>query len=186
MIGKLKALSARTYIEKDKLFLTFELPTNSAWEAQRYIAEANSLLRQNKPLAVMLDKWHDKRSRDANSYAWVLIHKLSDVLALPPIEIYRDLVQAMGDESCFDDVWIKDEAVTRYRAAWESNGLGWPTVLIDKNKGFTHLYCYYGSSTYDTAQMSKLIELIIQECQQQDIETMPPAKLAALVQRWAA
>ena len=41
-----------------------------------------------------------------------------------------------------------------------------------------------GSSDYDTAQMSRLIEIIIQECKAQGIETMTPRELDALVSRW--
>ena len=43
---------------------------------------------------------------------------------------------------------------------------------------------YYGSSEYDTAQMSRLIELIIAECREQGIETKTPAELAALMEEW--
>lgn len=41
-----------------------------------------------------------------------------------------------------------------------------------------------GSSDYDTAQMSRLIEIIIQECKAQGVETLPPRELDAIVSRW--
>ena len=44
---------------------------------------------------------------------------------------------------------------------------------------------YYGSSTYDSAQMSRLIDLVVQECQAQGIETKTPEELALLKEDWA-
>lgn len=43
---------------------------------------------------------------------------------------------------------------------------------------------YYGSSSYNTAEMSKLIELIVQECQQLEIETKTPAEIKSLLESW--
>lgn len=45
---------------------------------------------------------------------------------------------------------------------------------------------YYGSSTYDTAQMSRLIDLVVQECRQQDIETLTERELSLLKEGWRA
>lgn len=42
----------------------------------------------------------------------------------------------------------------------------------------------HGSSTYDTAQMSRLIDLIVQDCREQGIETLPPDKLAGMMEEW--
>ena len=38
----------------------------------------------------------------------------------------------------------------------------------------------YGSSTYDTAQMSRLIDNIVQDCKAVGIETLTPSELAKL------
>jgi hypothetical protein len=68
---------------------------------------------------------------------------------------------------------------------WEHNGLGWVTERSpSKIEGCTNVTLYYGSSTYDTAQMSRLIDLVIQECKQQDIDTMTPAERDRLVSLW--
>ena len=45
---------------------------------------------------------------------------------------------------------------------------------------------YYGSSTYDTRQMSRLIDLVVEDCKDNGIETLPPEKLAAMVEKWGA
>ena len=53
-----------------------------------------------------------------------------------------------------------------------------------KLEGYVNVISYYGSSEYDTAQMSRLIDLLIAECREQGIETKTPAELAALMEEW--
>ena len=43
---------------------------------------------------------------------------------------------------------------------------------------------YYGSSTYDGNQMSRLIDLVIQDCKGCGIETLPPERLAGMIEEW--
>ena len=64
---------------------------------------------------------------------------------------------------------------------------GWISEKIpSKLPGCVNVILYYGSSACDTAQMSRLIDLIVQECRQQDIETLTPAELAAMMEGWDA
>ena len=66
------------------------------------------------------------------------------------------------------------------------SGLGWVTETIpSKLDGFTNVLAYYGSSMYNTAEMSKLIDLIVQECQQLGIETKNPKELQSLLESWS-
>lgn len=43
---------------------------------------------------------------------------------------------------------------------------------------------YYGSSVYDKAQMARLIDIVVDECKEQGIETMTPEELARLTEEW--
>lgn len=56
--------------------------------------------------------------------------------------------------------------------------------MPSKLKGCNNLILYYGSSTYNTEQMSRLIDNIVQDCKAVGIETMTPAELAALKDAW--
>ena len=58
-------------------------------------------------------------------------------------------------------------------------------ILPSKIAGCVNVVLYYGSSTYDSAQMSRLIDLVVQECQAQGIETKTPEELALLKEDWA-
>ena len=43
---------------------------------------------------------------------------------------------------------------------------------------------YKRTSELDNAEMSKLIDGVVQECHEQGIETLPPAELKALKEAW--
>ena len=46
------------------------------------------------------------------------------------------------------------------------------------------MLCYYGSSTYDTKEMSVLIDGIVSECKDLDIEVLPPDELQKIKETW--
>lgn len=124
-----------------------------------------------------------KRSLDANAYFWVLADKLAEHYRVGVTEVYRNFIREIGGNS--EIICLMDKAVEKFCNGWEKNGLGWQTeILPSKIEGCTNVKIYYGSSTYDTAQMSRLIELAVQECKDADIETMTPDELARLMQEW--
>ena len=43
---------------------------------------------------------------------------------------------------------------------------------------------YYGSSGYDSKEMSVLVDWIVEECKEQNIETLPPEQIDKLVKEW--
>ncbi len=140
------------------------------------------LFKQDKTKKYEIKEYKEKRSLDANAYAWVLLGKLQDKLHIPKEEIYRDAIQVIGS---YEVIPIKNEAVNKFRQAWSKNGLGWITETTkSKLNGYTNVLAYYGSSIYDTKEMSRFIELIIQECKQLDIETKSEAEIDSLLESW--
>ena len=123
------------------------------------------------PVNIDVKKVAGKRSRDANSYAWVLLDQLAEKTRIPKTELYRSAIREIGGVS--EIVCVQDKAVERLCSGWQKNGIGWQTEIVpSKIPGCTNVILYYGSSTYDTAQMSRLLDLIIQECEQQGIGTV--------------
>lgn len=137
----------------------------------------------NKDLRVSLKKWREKRSNDANSYFWVLLDKLAEQLRKSKTEIYRAYIKEIGGVS--DTVCVKNKAVEDLCKAWNSKGIGWQTdTMPSKIEGCTNVILYYGSSMYDTAQMSRLLDLLIQDCEAQGISTLTPREIEELKRRW--
>ena len=88
------------------------------------------------------------------------------------------------ETNVFRDVTVDSEAADTLRHAWSLNGLGWQTEVVDSNGAFTVVRLWYGSSTYNTKQMSKLINMVVDECKEQGIETMTPEELKSLIEEW--
>lgn len=125
-----------------------------------------------------------ERSLDANAYYWVLIDKLSEKLKILKEELYRGYIKNIGGNNTV--VCVPDKAVDDLTKGWQHNGLDWQTdTLPSKIEGCTNVILYYGSSTYDTEQMSRLIDMVIQDCGAVDISTMTPRELAMLKQGWS-
>lgn len=140
-------------------------------------------LKPGKVYDVEIKEHREKRSLDANAYFWVLVDRLAEKLRIPKTEIYRRYIREIGGNH--EMVCVIDSAVEKLRNGWEHNGLGWQTdTMPSKLPGCVRVVLYYGSSTYDTAQMSRLIDLIVQDCREQGIETLPPDKLAGMMEEW--
>lgn len=136
-----------------------------------------------EPGEYQLTKAKKKRSLDANAYFFVLADKIAAVAGIPKSEVYRHAIKEAGGNS--DVVCVMNEAVDAFCAGWESNGLGWQTERVpSKRPNCTNVIVYYGSSTYDTATMSRLIDLVVQDAKALGIETLPPDKLAGLLDAW--
>lgn len=142
-------------------------------------------MKEGKVYEADLKEHRKKRSLDANSYCWVLLGKLANKVGLPKEEVYREFVKDVGNN--YEVLPIRNDAVDKWIANWQSKGIGWVCDILGESKldGYTNVITYYGSSTYDSSQMSKLISLIVDECKTQGIETMTPAELAMLMDGWS-
>lgn len=124
-----------------------------------------------------------KRSLDANAYCFVLLDKLAAVLQTSKEELYKRYVKEIGGVS--EVVCVPSKAVDRLAAIWEDKGLGWQTETFpSKVKGCTNMILYYGSSVYDTKQMSRLIDQIVQDCTAIGIETKSDEEIRSLLKGW--
>lgn len=140
-------------------------------------------LDDNTEYKIVIDKVRNRRSRDANAYFWVLADKVAEKTGVPKAEIYRNYIKDVGGVS--EVIPVRNDAVDKFCRIWSSNGLGFLTETVpSKLDGYKNVIAYYGSHTFDTAQMSRLIDLCIQDCKALDIETATPAELALLLESW--
>jgi hypothetical protein len=132
---------------------------------------------------VQIRQHRKKRSLDANAYFWKLLDELSSRLHEGTTEIYRSYIKEIGGNS--EIVCVKNEAVKTLIRVWQSKGLGWRTeTMPSKLQGCTNVILYYGSSAFDTAQMSRLIDMVVQDCITLGIPTKQPEELEELIKQW--
>lgn len=166
--------------------ITLTVPRNQASTVEKI----RSRYKEGEIWDAELKKHREKRSLDANSYCWVLLRKIAEKLAdtidgKAPTkeEIYRSHIKDVG---VYEPLPIKEEAVERFCEAWAEKGIGWFVEVVDDSKlpGYKKVFAYYGSSTYNTKEMSRLIDNIVQDAKALDIETLSPQELERLKEEW--
>lgn len=138
-------------------------------------------MKPDKKYTLNIKQYRKKRSKDANAYFWEMCGQLAEKTKSTPVEIYREFLRCIGDN--FEVVPIKTERVQSFIEAWGTNGIGWVCDILGESslEGYTNVVAYWGSSTYDSKQMSALIDFLIQECKEQGINTDTP-QMAALIE----
>lgn len=170
------------FLPNHDMELSFAIPQR---QSQAVMTALDMIPDKTKPLHLKVDKIKKRRSLDANDYCWVLCTMIADRLRDPHItkkDVYRKHIKEVG---CFESLAIQENAVDRFSEAWEKNGIGWFTEVVDsKLNGCKKVFAYYGSSVYDTAEMARLIDSIIEDCRSLGIETMPPDEMNSLLKEW--
>mgnify|MGYP001193254909 CR=1 FL=1 len=130
-------------------------------------------------LAIEIKKHRNKRSLDANAYLWVLLQKMAEVLHTDKWSLYLQMLRRYGQ---FTYIVVKQGAVEAIKKQWrECEVVG--EVNVNGTKA-VQMLCYYGSSTYDTKEMSVLIDGVVSECKELGIETLPPDEIQRMKERW--
>lgn len=148
------------------------------------IDELNSFKTAKNGLTIEIKKYRENRSLNANAYAWVLIDKIAKKLNTTKEEIYREVIKRVG---VFEILPIKEIAVETFYRRWQSKGLGWVCDNLGACKtlkGYVNIVAYYGTSTYDTKEMSRFIDEVVAEAKSQNIQTETPEQIENLKSLW--
>lgn len=143
-------------------------------------------LKNHDKLNIELKKWYKKRSLDANSYCWVLCDMIAKEISkdgdtITKEEIYRDAIKNIG---VFEPFIVQQSTFEKFKRIWEKQGLGFIVQKVSEKDTAIKVHCYYGSSTYDSKEMSLLIELLVQEAKALNLETKPQEEINSLLQQW--
>lgn len=173
MRAKLSDLSFDFQTGKQRLTLTIDSDFRKRYDEFK-----------DKELEIEIKPYRAKRSRNANAYLWELIGRLSEAMNLPSEEIYRMAIKAVGVYRDFPP--LPQAEANTLKTAWKNLGLGWFSEQLDfdENGNDIIVRCYYGSSVYNTKQMSRLIDHIVSDCNALGIETKTPEELARLKEEW--
>lgn len=119
-----------------------------------------------------------KRSKNANSYFWELLQKLCQEMNLDVIQEYRKRVKELG---IFKQWELDTTNVPTFIHLWEDRGIAWFTEKVEEIGGKTVLNAYYGSSSYNSKQFSKLLDNLIQDCKTVGIQTLDDKEIEELI-----
>lgn len=128
-------------------------------------------------LNIKLDKHREKRSLNANNYAWKLLTEIGNVLRRDKEEVYLEMLKRYGQSEMISV--LSHIPIKQYIKYCEEAG-----ESILNGKSFTHYKVYKGSSEFDTKEMSIFIDGVVDEAQSLGIETKTPEELANLKSLW--
>lgn len=143
----------------------------------------------NEPIDKLWDlKEHRaKRSLNQNSYYWALLAKVAEKSSISRNRCHNEMLASYGQDEYVDDrivyVTIPDnEKAEREAMEAETYHLRPTSSVMDGNDGMIYRVWVMlrGSHTYNTAEMRRLLEGIIDEAKQLGIETLPEEELEML------
>lgn len=131
-------------------------------------------------LSITLKQWRKKRSLDANAYCWTLISQIADRLETSKEEVYEDYIQHYAPPFSDDDGYITvtvkaDVDMTKIDGHWK---------FIKGNSTWASYLMLKGSSNFDTAEMSRFINRIVEDAKELGIDTLTPKEKERMMQAW--
>lgn len=174
MRGKISKPYFNTFSNRWAVELQFERPPETI---EKYV---------DKDLDVTLKLYKEKRSLNANAYFHVLVEKIAGVQKVTHTEIHNQLIADYGfmDEEITNI--ILDDAIDWRRIETLHLKPTSATRMMDNGRLYRVYLVMRGSHTYNTAEMSRLIDGTVSEAKALDIETLSPIELERMKQAWKA
>lgn len=144
-------------------------------------------LKDKDKLSFEVKPYRKKRSLDSNAYFHVLVGKIADVLTISKARCKNILIGRYGQPELLDD---GSEAVMKTNISveemLEQEQLHCRCIGSKDEEGteLTFYKIYRGSHTYNSAEMSVLINGTVAEAKDLGIETMTPDQIAEMNQKW--
>jgi hypothetical protein len=160
-------------------YVTFRVKESSA--LVNHAEEWAMLFNQGKELELIVKPVTKKRSLSQNSYAWTLISQIADVLRACKQDIYIQMLSTYGQREPVTFAVI-DKAFDTLQKSTDGYAIK-IGERVHQDKIYFDVAILRGSSTYDSREMSILIEGIMSECKDLHIATksMEEVRLMSLI-----
>lgn len=144
-------------------------------------------------LDITVKRHRDKRSLDANAYYWVLLTKLAKRHGWTNQEAHNRLLRRYGQLERLDGQLLAvplpdtDKTEKDVLDKVEYHLMPTPKVTMMKGEMYRVYIMLRGSSTYDTAEMARLISGLIEDCRDSgmaDSEIMTPFEKQKLKEQY--
>ena len=172
-----KVVGASLDFGTNHFLLTFEVNESDVVKSEY------DKLKSCEKLKLKAVKYTQKRSLDANAYFHVLVGKIADSLTISKAKAKNVLICKYGQPQLLPDGNImiyKTNAPEEFM--WEQEAIHCIPVKYEDNATFYKVY--RGSHTYDTKEMSVLIDGTVADAKELGIETITPTELSEMKERW--
>lgn len=146
---------------------------------------------KDQPVKIDIKKASKHRSLSANNYAWVLIDQIAEKMQASdprgkwtPEKVYRNAIREIGGISEY--YGMKEEAYPTFCAIWIGKHIGRQVEIIpgSTKPGWINVRAWLGSSDFDSAQMARLIDSLVQDAESLGIPTVTAEEEERMISQW--
>lgn len=120
----------------------------------------------DKELEIEIKQWRRKRSLDANACLWACIGEIASTIGMDNWSVYLYELERYGQ---FTHIIVDPDAVEAVKRQWRETKVVGEIYYDDKR--LIEMLCYYGSSTYDSKEFSRLLDGVINDMKDLGLET---------------
>ena len=144
--------------------------TGTKTEIQQFLYKLDKDIKYD----LKIDKHRNKRSLDANNYAWHLINEIANALRMSKEEVYLRMLKDYGQREYVS--MLANVNPNRISEYYEEQG-----TFKHNNNTFKSYMFYIGTSQYDSREMSIFIDGLVQEARHLGIETLEDIEIENLI-----
>lgn len=131
---------------------------------------------KNKDLDISFVQHRARRSLDANACLWACLGDIAKAINQDNWSVYLLMLERYGK---FTHILVKPEVVEAVRLQWRETKIVGETQV--DGKPMVQMLCFFGSSTYDSAEFSRLLSGVISEMQDMHLEVPASAEMKAIL-----
>lgn len=132
------------------------------------------------PIRVRIAKARKARSLDANAYFWSCVAIIQATIGGSKGDIYRRLLRDYGQ---YTYLVVEPEAVPRLMQIWREVEVLGDTTTTSGKKGKS-VIAYFGSSTYNSKEMSQLIDGAVDDIKALGKTPPPTRDMEQMLEAW--
>lgn len=129
----------------------------------------------DKDLDIEIKIHREHRSNDANAMFWACIGELAAAHHTDNWSVYLLMIERYG---VFVPLATVPEAVPKMKAMWRV------VKVIGERNGMVEMLCFYGSSTYDSKEFSRLLEGVISEMKECGLDLPPSGDIKRAIEAY--
>lgn len=139
---------------------------------------------KDQAVKIEIKKASKHRSLSANAFAWALLDQIAEKTNLPVSEVYRNAIREIGGIA--DYYGMKETAYETFCEIWTAGHIGRQVEIIpgSTKPGWINVKAWKGSSDFDSAQMARFIDSLIQDAESLGIPTVPDKEVERMVSQW--
>lgn len=151
------------------------------------ILEGYDKFKNIQKLLLKMDIFREKRSLNANSYFHVLVDKISKKEGMSAAYCKNQMIYDYGQPDLLDDgtqiTIVSDMPMEKMLAQEQIHCWPYDFEIVD-GKELVYYRVYRGTHTYDTKEMSVIIDGTVQEAKALGIDTLSTEEIRKMKERW--